>query len=172
MRRRGGLQDVGVHPSRQRLARPRAACPRICAGGCPGHARGERSQSHLVLDGPHVVDAIISNSWLIQRAPQFRMPAALDAGWNARGQVGSEGHLPERSAASRVVAHPDYPEADIRVKLHQHVVAKLLRVLEQFKRYETLYRDRGNSPRTAISQDAFVAQPEGRRSNAKKGASP
>jgi uncharacterized Ntn-hydrolase superfamily protein len=88
---------------------------------------------------------------------EFRLLAALEGGRDAGGQSGAGGHLAERSAAIRVVSHPDYPEIDVRVDLHDDAVVELRRVLMEFKKYQTFYRDRGRNPREAISQDAFVA---------------
>ena len=88
------------------------------------------------------------------------MLGALEGGRNAGGQVGAQGHLTERSAAIRVVADPDYPDIDVRVDLHDDAVVELRRVLEEFKRYEIFYRERGRKPREAITQDEFVARLE------------
>ena len=62
----------------------------------------------------------------------------------------------------RVVADPDYPDIDVRVDLHDDAIVELRRVLEEFKRYEVFYRDRGRDPSTAVTQDEFVARLEGR----------
>jgi len=97
-----------------------------------------------------------------EEALELRLLAALEGGRKAGGQVGAEGHLIERSAAVRVVADPDYPDIDVRVDLHDDAVAELRRVLEEFKRYEVFYRERGRDPSTAITQAQFVARLEGR----------
>jgi uncharacterized Ntn-hydrolase superfamily protein len=111
-----------------------------------------------VLAGPHVVEAISAGYLSDPEAPlEFRLLAALEGGRDAGGQSGAGGHLAERSAAIRVVSHPDYPEIDVRVDLHDDAVVELRRVLMEFKKYQTFYRDRGRNPREAISQDAFVA---------------
>jgi uncharacterized Ntn-hydrolase superfamily protein len=116
-----------------------------------------------VLAGPQVIEGIVAGFQADPGADlEFRLLAALEGGRDAGGQVGAQGHLPERSAAIRVVAHPDYSEADVRVDLHTEAVAELRRVLEEFKRYETFYRERGRKPREAITQDQFVAKLEGR----------
>jgi uncharacterized Ntn-hydrolase superfamily protein len=88
---------------------------------------------------------------------EFRLLAALEGGRNAGGQVGAQGHLTERSAAIRVDAVPDHPDIDVRVDLHDDAVVELRRILEEFKRYEVFYRDRGRDPRNAVTQDQFVA---------------
>jgi uncharacterized Ntn-hydrolase superfamily protein len=116
-----------------------------------------------VLAGPHVVDAIAAGFTAEPDNPlEFRLLAALEGGCNAGGQAGPNGHLTERSAVIRVVAHPDYPEIDVRVDLHDDAVVELRRVLEEFKRYEVFYRERGRNPRDAVSQDEFVASLEQR----------
>ncbi len=78
-------------------------------------------------------------------------------GRKAGGQVGASGHLPERSAAIRVVADPDHPDIDVRVDLHDDAIVELRRVLEEFMLYEAFYRDRGRDSSTAMTQDEFVA---------------
>ena len=116
-----------------------------------------------VLAGPQVLEGICAG---FEKDPdgllEFRILAALEGGRNSGGQVGADGHLTERSAAIRVVADPDYPDVDVRVDLHDDAIVELRRVLEEFKRYEVFYRDRGRDPSTAITQDQFVAQLEGR----------
>jgi uncharacterized Ntn-hydrolase superfamily protein len=88
---------------------------------------------------------------------EFRLLAALEGGRNPGGQVGAQGHLTERSAAIRVDARPDYPDIDVQVDLHDDAVVELRRVLEEFKRYEVFYPDRGRDPANAVTQDEFVA---------------
>jgi len=115
-----------------------------------------------VLAGPQVVDAIEAGFLAEPNAAlEFRLLAALEGGRNAGGQVGAQGHLAERSAAICVVATPEHPDIDVRVDLHDDAVVELRRVLEEFKRYEVFYRERGRNPRDAIPQDAFVAKLEG-----------
>lgn len=114
-----------------------------------------------VLAGPQVVEAIVAGFLADPEAAlEFRLLSALEGGRNAGGQVGAEGHLTERSAAIRVVADPDYADIDVRVDLHDDAVVELRRVLEEFKRYEVFYRERGRKPREAITQDEFVARLE------------
>jgi uncharacterized Ntn-hydrolase superfamily protein len=115
-----------------------------------------------VLAGPQVLEGICAG---FEKDPdgllEFRILAALEGGRNSGGQVGADGHLTERSAAIRVVANPDYPDIDVRVDLHDDAIVELRRVLEEFKRYEVFYRDRGRDPSTAITQDEFVRRLEG-----------
>lgn len=114
-----------------------------------------------VLAGPQVIEAIVAGFLADPDAPlELRLLGALEGGRNAGGQVGAQGHLTERSAAIRVVADPDYPDIDVRVDLHADAVVELRRVLEEFKRYEVFYRERGRNPREAITQDEFVARLE------------
>ncbi|HEX9522251.1 MAG TPA: DUF1028 domain-containing protein [Reyranella sp.] len=114
-----------------------------------------------VLAGPKVVDAIATGFEAEPEAAlEFRLLAALEGGRNAGGQVGAQGHLTERSAAICVVSDPDYPDIDVRVDLHDDAIVELRRVLEEFKRYEVFYRDRGRDPSTAVTQDEFVASLE------------
>ena len=58
------------------------------------------------------------------------------------------------------MAHPDYPDIDVRVDLHPQALTELRRVLQEFKLYEVFYRERGRKPREAITQDEFVARLE------------
>jgi uncharacterized Ntn-hydrolase superfamily protein len=111
-----------------------------------------------VLAGPQVIDGIV-NGFLAKPddALEFRLLAALEGGRDAGGQVGNEGHLPERSAAIFVVSEPDHADIDARVDLHNDAVTELRRVLEEFKLYEVFYRDRGRRPDLAMPQDQFVA---------------
>lgn len=114
-----------------------------------------------VLAGPQVVDAIAAGFMADSGAAlEFRLLSALEGGRDAGGQVGAQGHLTERSAAIIVVAQPDHPDIDVRVDLHDDAVVELRRVLEEFKRYEVFYRERGRNPRDAVSQDEFVASLE------------
>lgn len=111
-----------------------------------------------VLAGPKVIDAIVEGFTAQPNdALEFRLLAALEGGRDAGGQVGNEGHLPERSAAVVVVSEPDHPDVDVRVDLHDDAVTELRRVLEEFKLFEDFYRDRGSRPDLAVSQDQFVA---------------
>jgi uncharacterized Ntn-hydrolase superfamily protein len=111
-----------------------------------------------VLAGPQVIDGIVKG-FLANPDDEleFRLLAALEGGRDAGGQVGNDGHLPERSAAIYVVSEPDHPDIDARVDLHPEAVSELRRVLEEFKLYEVFYRERGHRPDLAMSQDQFVA---------------
>ena len=88
---------------------------------------------------------------------EFRLLAALEGGRDAGGQVGKDGHLPERSAALYVASEPDHPDIDVRVDLHPEAIGEVRRILEEFKLYEVFYRERGHRPDLAMSQGEFVA---------------
>lgn len=130
-----------------------------------GHRIGEGYVAFgNVLAGPHVVEAIAAGFAARPADPlDLRLLAALEGGRAAGGQVGASGHLPERSAAIRVDLHPDHPEIDVRVDLHDDAIPELRRVLEEFRLYEEFYRERGRDPSTAVTQDQFVAHLEARR---------
>jgi uncharacterized Ntn-hydrolase superfamily protein len=120
------------------------------------------------LVGERVVDAIAAGFSADPAAPlEFRLLAALEAGRDAGGQTGGEGHLPERSAAIQVVSQPDYPDIDVRANLHGRAVAEPRRALEEFKLYEEFYRQSGRDPREAVTRDEFVARLERARAEAK-----
>jgi uncharacterized Ntn-hydrolase superfamily protein len=111
-----------------------------------------------VLAGPDVIAGIVAGYLRDPAAElEFRLLAALEGGRDAGGQVGSDGHLPERSAAIFVASEPDHFDIDARVDLHDDAVTELRRVLEEFKIYEKFYRDRGHRPDLAMSQVEFVA---------------
>lgn len=111
-----------------------------------------------VLAGPEVIDGIVAGYLKDPAAAlEFRLLAALEGGRDAGGQIGTDGHLPERSAAIFVASEPDHFDIDVRVDLHDDAATELRRVLEEFKIYEAFYRDRGHRPDLAISQAEFVA---------------
>ncbi len=111
-----------------------------------------------VLAGVHVVDAIAkayeaSASESLER----RLLRAIEAGRDSGGQVGNDGHLPERSAAVIVYGDYDHAELDLRVDLHDKAVDELRRAFEEYELYRGYYRDRGKNPKDAIPQGDFVA---------------
>ena len=117
-----------------------------------------------VLLGGAVLAGLISGFLAAPDAPlELRLLGALEGGRDAGGQVTAEGHLPERSAAIKVVDRLDYPDIDVRVDSHPTAVAELRRVLEEFKLYEAFYRERGRNPAQAIPQDRFAAELDARR---------
>ena len=137
------------------------ACAHTGSGPRPwaGHYVGDGFVAFgNVLAGPHVIDGIVkAYSANPEHELEFRLLAALEGGRDAGGQVGQEGHLPERSAAIYVASEPDHPDIDARVDLHPEAVSELRRVLEEFKLYEVFYRERGYRPDRAMSQGEFVA---------------
>lgn len=112
-----------------------------------------------VLAGPEVVEAIAEAFSKTDpgEALERRLLRAIEAGRDAGGQVGNEGHLSERSAALLVYGDHDHAELDIRVDLHDHAVDELRRAFEEYDLYRGYYRDRGRNPRDAVPQDVFVA---------------
>ena len=75
-------------------------------------------------------------------AIERHVPHSHDAG----GQGDTKNHLPERSAAIKIVDREVYPDVDVRVDSHATAVEELRRVLEEYKLYEGFYRDRGRNP--------------------------
>lgn len=120
-----------------------------------------------VLAGPAVVDAM-AEAYEAAAGEGFegRLLRAIEAGRDAGGQAGNDGHLPERSAAIAVHAAHDHAELDLRVDLHDHAVEALRTAYAEYGRYRGYYRDRGRDPRSAIPQHEFaarLAQPEAAR---------
>ena len=128
--------------------------------GWSGHVVGDGYVSMgNVLAGRHVVDAM-AKAYEAASSESFerRLLRAIEAGRDAGGQVGNEGHLTERSAAVRVYGAHDHAELDLRVDLHDKAVDELRRAFEEYELYRGYYRDRGKDPRNAISQAEFVAR--------------
>ena len=114
------------------------------------------------LAGPQVIEAIAAGFLAEADAPlEFRLLAALEGGRNAGSQVGAQGHLTERSAAICVVSSPTMPTSTSG-SICDDAVVELRRILEEFKRYEVFYRERGRNPQDAIPQEQFVAKLEQR----------
>lgn len=111
-----------------------------------------------VLAGPQVVEGIVAGFLAKPDDPlEFRLMSALEGGRDAGGQGTVGNQKAERSAVIKVFDRLDYPEIDVRVDVHPTAVSELRRVLEEFKKYEVFYRERGRNPRAAIPQDQFVA---------------
>lgn len=123
-----------------------------------GHLEGKDCISFgNVLAGPQVVEGIVAGFLARPDDPlEFRLMAALEGGRDAGGQGTVGNRKAERSAVIKVFDRLDYPEVDVRVDVHPTAVAELRRVLEEFTRYRTFYRERGRNPREAIPQDTFV----------------
>ena len=79
------------------------------------------------------------------------------AGRDAGGQGTADLHRTERSAALLVYSRDPYPDIDLRVDLHEKAVDELRRIYVEYKQYEGYYRERGEHPRGAPSQEAFIA---------------
>lgn len=128
--------------------------------GWSGHVTGEGYVAMgNVLAGQHVVDAMARAYDAASHEPfDRRLLRAVEAGRDAGGQVGNEGHLTERSAALRVFAAHDHAELDLRVDLHDKAVDELRRVFEEYALYRDYYRERGRNPRQALPQAEFVAR--------------
>ncbi len=119
------------------------------------------------LVGPEVLQGLIAGFLAEPDDPlEYRLMRALEGGRDAGGQGTKDSHKPERSAAIKVVDRLDYPDIDVRVDVHPTAVEELRRVLEEFKKYEVFYRERGRNPREAIPQDVFVKQLEARKAAA------
>ena len=111
-----------------------------------------------VLAGHHVVQAI-ARGYEVTPDESFerRLLRAIEAGRDAGGQVGNDGHMTERSAGIFVYGAYDHAELDLRVDLHDKAVDELRRAFEEYELYRGYYRDRGKNPREAVPQDVFVA---------------
>ena len=121
--------------------------------------RGRLRRHGNVLAGQPVIDAM-AKAYEAAAALSFerRLLAAIEAGRDAGGQVGNDGHLPERSAAVMVYGDYDHAELDLRVDLHDTAVEELRRAFEEYELYRGYYRERGKNPKAAIPQNEFVAQ--------------
>jgi uncharacterized Ntn-hydrolase superfamily protein len=110
------------------------------------------------LAGHHVVEAIAAG-YEAHSGESFerRLLRAIEAGRDAGGQVGNDGHLTERSAGIFVYGAHDHAELDLRVDLHDKAVDELRRAFEEYELYRGYYRDRGKNPRDAVPEDVFVA---------------
>jgi uncharacterized Ntn-hydrolase superfamily protein len=111
-----------------------------------------------VLAGAHVVDAIATSyDAAADLSLERRLLAALEAGRDAGGQRGNDGHLTERSAAVLVYGDHDYAELDLRVDLHDRAVDELRRAYEDYELYRGYYTERSKNPSVAIPQHEFAA---------------
>jgi uncharacterized Ntn-hydrolase superfamily protein len=110
------------------------------------------------LVGAHVIEAMVAAYFGAREdGIEWRLMKALEAGRDAGGQGDAKNHLPERSAAIRIVDREVYPNVDVRVDSHATAVAELRRVLAEYKLYEEFYRNRGRNPPEAVPQEVFVA---------------
>jgi uncharacterized Ntn-hydrolase superfamily protein len=119
------------------------------------------------LVGPQVIEAMIAAYFdASQDGLEWRLMKTLEAGRDAGGQGDAENHLPERSAAIKIVDREVYPDVDVRVDSHATAVAELRRVLEEYKLYEGFYRNRGRNPAEAMPQEVFVSSLKRQAANA------
>ena len=88
---------------------------------------------------------------------EHRLLMGLEYGRDAGGQGTAERHKPERSSALLVYSRDPYPDIDLRVDLHATAIEELRAVWTEYKKYEAYYRQRGEQPRGAIGQEAFMA---------------
>lgn len=109
------------------------------------------------LAGAEVIEAM-ADAFAAEPARDLdeRLLGALEAGRDAGGQEGGDGHLDERSAVLTVYAHDPYPEIDLRVDVHEHAVDELRRVHGLYKPYLPYYRLRGHAPRETPPQEVWA----------------
>lgn len=126
--------------------------------GWAGHVTGDGYVAMgNVLAGKPVVDAMAkAYEATADLSFERRLLAAIEAGRDAGGQTGVEGHLPERSAALAVYGDYDHAELDLRVDLHDTAVAELRRAFEEYEQYRAYYKERSKNPKDALPQYAFV----------------
>jgi uncharacterized Ntn-hydrolase superfamily protein len=127
--------------------------------GWSGHVLG---QNYVAtgngLVGPHIVEAIAKGFLSEPDADlEHRLLMGIEAGRDAGGQGTAGDHKPERSSALLVYSRNAYPDTDLRVDLHETAVEELRRIYKEFKLYEVFYRERGQRPDLAMTQDQFVA---------------
>jgi uncharacterized Ntn-hydrolase superfamily protein len=122
-----------------------------------------------VLAGGHVVDAMATAfEKAADAALDERMLRALEAGRDAGGQVGGQGHLPERSAALIVHGRAPHAELDLRVDLHPDAVTSLRELHAEFTPYLPLHRLRHIDPAQAPPQEVFAAEIEAKRAQGRR----
>ncbi len=126
--------------------------------GWAGHVTGDGYVAMgNVLAGKPVVDAMAAAyEGATDLSFERRLLAAIEAGRDAGGQVGNDGHLPERSAAVMVYGDHDHAEFDLRVDLHDTAVEELRRAFEEYELYRDYYKQRARNPKDAIPQYAFA----------------
>lgn len=126
--------------------------------GWAGHVIGDGYVAMgNVLSGRPVIDAMaVAYESSIELSFERRLLAAIEAGRDAGGQAGNDGHLPERSAAVMVYGDYDHAELDLRVDLHDKAVEELRRAFEEYELYRGYYRERARNPKDAVPQYAFA----------------
>lgn len=126
--------------------------------GWAGHVIGDGYVAMgNVLSGKPVIDAMAAAyEGAVELSFERRLLAAIEAGRDAGGQTGNDGHLPERSAAVMVYGDYDHAELDLRVDLHDKAVEELRRAFEEYELYRGYYKERSKNPKDAVPQYAFV----------------
>ncbi len=126
--------------------------------GWAGHVTGDGYVAMgNVLAGKPVIDAMAkAYEGAAKLSFERRLLAAIEAGRDAGGQVGNDGHLAERSAAVMVYGDYDHAEIDLRVDLHDTAVAELRRAFEEYELYRGYYKERAKNPKDAMPQYAFA----------------
>ncbi len=110
-----------------------------------------------VLSGEPVIDAMAAAyEAAAELSFERRLLAAIEAGRDAGGQAGNDGHLPERSAAVVVYGDYDHAELDLRVDLHDTAVEELRRAFEEYDLYRGYYASGQKNPKDAMPQYAFA----------------
>jgi uncharacterized Ntn-hydrolase superfamily protein len=127
--------------------------------GWSGHVSGDNYiATGNGLVGQPVVEAIARGFLAEPDADlEHRLLMGIEAGRDAGGQGTREVHKAERSSALLVYSRNAWPDIDLRVDLHETAVEELRRVWVEYKKYEAYYRHRGEHPRGALSQEAFMA---------------
>ena len=126
--------------------------------GWAGHVTGDGYVAMgNVLAGKPVIDAMAkAYDGAAEVSFERRLLAAIEAGRDAGGQAGNDGHLPERSAAVMVYGDYDHAELDLRVDLHDRAVEELRRAFEEYELYRGYYKERARNPKDAVPQYAFA----------------
>lgn len=120
-----------------------------------------------VLAGEQVIDAMV-HTFLssADHSLDERLLRAVEAGRDAGGQVGSQGHLPERSAALIVRGHSPKEDLDLRVDSSPTAVEQLRAIREEWTPYREFHWLRHVDPARAPPQEVFVANLKGQTTKA------
>jgi uncharacterized Ntn-hydrolase superfamily protein len=86
-----------------------------------------------------------------------RLLRGIEAGRDAGGQVGGQGHLPERSAALLVYGVEDHAQLDLRIDMHPEAIGALRELFVTYAPYVAYRKQRWRNPETALPQEQFVA---------------
>ncbi len=87
-----------------------------------------------------------------------RLLRALEAGRDAGGQQGADGHLPERSAGLLVYDRHEYALLDLRVDAHEAAVDELRRIHGVYAPYIPYYELRHRAPAETPAQDVWARE--------------